>query len=202
MYRTTLIVFLALFVTLTSGVTRATDSDPATYFLQISSDLGCESMDIEVISQKDKKSQYLKFGNKAFAAITLPAGAHAFGNVVCTKNNKPQSYDMLKDTLELLYLSAGRAYFGGRSIFKNVENVDPNAAPEVLNNCTNIISRARGETSNECRDGVGVDGKAAGNKQINVYAPEVTDEEMNKIRKALNATEDQLLYLPLKYKKS
>jgi hypothetical protein len=45
---------------------------------------------------------------------------------------------------------------------------------------------------------VGVDTSAPTSKHINVYRPEVTDEDLAVVRSALSATKEQLLYLPLK----
>jgi hypothetical protein len=59
------------------------------------------------------------------------------------------------------------------------------------------MSRARGQSSNQCRDGVGVDTSAPTSKQINVYRPEVTEQDISVVRSALSASKAQLLYLPL-----
>lgn len=74
--------------------------------------------------------------------------------------------------------------------------IESNGALNALCNCTNSISCARGQSSNECRDGV--DTTASTSTPINVYLPDVNNEDLAIVRSALSATKDQLLYLPLK----
>jgi hypothetical protein len=110
-----------------------------------------------------------------------------------------QAHDLLSEKIAPFYLTAGQAYYGGRIIFQELVTVDPNGSPKDLNNCTRIISRARGESSNECLTAVtGIYPSAQTSTQINVYLPEVLDEDIALVRSALSATKEQLLYLPLK----
>jgi hypothetical protein len=174
------------------------DPSPATYIMQVTSNLSCETLDIQLISQADNTHENIRFKSSAFSAVELPSGAYTFGDVICTNKRSTQVHDLLSKKIAPLFLTAGQAYYGGRIIFQEVVTVDANGSPKVLNNCTRSISRARGESSNECRDGVGVDTSAQTSTQINVYLPEVMDEDIALVRSAFSATKDQLLYLPLK----
>ena len=174
---------------------------PATYILQLSSNLKCDTINIELIARSDDNVQYLRYSKSAYAAANVPAGTYAFGNVICTTEGGRENFDMLIGKIAEFTLSSGQVYYGGRMIFEEVDNVGTNDAPDVLNNCTNVNSRARGEKDNRCRDGIGVDTKSQTAKQIRVYAPDVTDEDISSIRTALSASENQLRYLPLKLSK-
>ena len=174
------------------------EPSPATYIMQVTSNLSCETLDIELISQADNTHQNIRFKSSAFSAVELPAGAYTFGDVICTNKKNVQAHDLLSEKIAPFYLTAGQAYYGGRIIFQELVTVDPNGSPDVFSNCTRSISRARGVSSNECRDGVGVDTSAQTSTQINVYLPEVLDEDIALVRSALSATKEQLLYLPLK----
>jgi len=171
---------------------------PATYIMQVSSNLNCETLDIELISQTDDTRQYIRFGSSAFSAVELPSGTYAFGGVTCTNKKDAKVHDLLSDKIAPIQLNAGQAYYGGRIIFKEIVAVDANGTPDVFSNCPRVISRARGQSINYCRDGVGVDTSAKTSKQINVYRPEVTDQDLAVVRSAFSATKEQLLYLPLK----
>jgi hypothetical protein len=171
---------------------------PATYIMQVTSNLSCETLDIELISQADNTHQNIRFKSSAFSAVELPSGAYTFGDLICTNRGRTQVHDLLSEKIAPLYLAAGQAYYGGRLIFQELVTVDPNGTPDVLSNCTRIISRARGKSTNECRNGIGVDTSAQTSTQINVYLPEVMDEDIALVRSVLSATKEQLLYLPLK----
>lgn len=173
-----------------------------TYILQVSSNLGCDNLDIGLISNKLDTPQYLKFTSSAYAGIDLPQGDYSFGNVICSNEDGQQTFDILSDKIMPLSLFAGKAYYGGRLIFQKIETTDVNSEPKVLENCTQSISRNRGETSNECRDGVGVATSAQTHFQINAFAPEVTDKDIAIVRSALSMSEKQLLYVPIQYKKN
>jgi len=175
------------------------EPSPATYIMQVTSNLSCETLDIELISQADNTHQNIRFKSSAFSAVELPAGAYTFGDVICTNKESAQVHDLLSEKIAPFYLTAGQAYYGGRIIFQELVTVDPNGSPKDLNNCPRIISRARGESSNECLTAVtGIYPSAQTSTQINVYLPEVLDEDIALVRSALSATKEQLLYLPLK----
>lgn len=181
-----------------SAVATYTEASPATYIMQVSSNLSCETLDIELISQADETRNNIRFTSSAFAAAKVPSGSYEFGNVICTNKGSAQVHDLLSEKIAPLNFNAGQAYYGGRIIFQESVSVNPNDSPDVLSNCTRSISRVRGESSNECRDGTGVDTSAKTTTQINVYLPEVTDEDLALVRTAISATKEQLLYLPLK----
>jgi hypothetical protein len=193
------ILLLFLFI-LGSVPATAAISEPssATYIMQVTSNLSCETLDIVLISQADNTHENIRFKSSAFSAVDLPSGVYTFGDVICTKKRSTQVHDLLSKKIAPLHLAAGQAYYGGRIIFQELVTMDANGSPDVLSNCTRSISRARGESSNECRDGVGVDTSAQTSMQINVYLPEIMDEDIALVRSAFSATKDQLLYLPLK----
>jgi hypothetical protein len=197
MYRLALITVSLLSTALPTAALTASDA-PATYIMQVSSNLKCDRLDIELISQKSNTSQYIRFGTGAFAATELPAGSYTFGDVTCTKENEDISYDFLKDKIAPIEVSAGQAYFGGRMMFKQASSVQANDAPEALNSCTFIRSNARGESDNACQDGTGTDGSAPISSKIEVFLPKVLESEVAAVRTAMSATEEELIYLPLK----
>ncbi|MGB3726036.1 MAG: hypothetical protein WA981_09750 [Glaciecola sp.] len=168
----------------------------ATYILQVSSNLNCESLAIELQSTQSANKQYIQFGAGAFAAATLPDTTYEFGEVSCTKDNDTQRYDLLKGKMSPLTVEAGKTYYGGRIIFKEAPFVDTNDAPDELSECTNMRGSQRGESDSQCRDGAGVNSQST--TQVSVFVPEVTEDNIEKVRKALSASKDQLLYLPLK----
>jgi hypothetical protein len=170
---------------------------PATYILQVSSNLSCETLNIELISQADDTRQHLRYGSSAFAAVEMPSGFYTFGDVTCINKEDAKVHDLLRNKIAPIHLYAGQAYYGGRIIFEEVVAVDANGSPDVLSHCPRVMSRARGQSSNQCRDGVGVDTSAPTSKQINVYRPEVTEQDISVVRSALSASKAQLLYLPL-----
>jgi len=174
----------------------------ATYILQVSSNLGCKNLDINLISNKLNTPQYLKFTTSAYAGIYLPEGDYSFGTLICSNDDGRQAFDILNEKIKPFSLLAGKVYYGGRLIFQKIEKLDANSEPKVLGNCTQMISRARGETSNECRDGVGVDTSAQTHLQINAFIPEVTDKDIEIVRIALSVSEEQLQFLPMQYKKN
>lgn len=196
MYR--IVILAIVFILSTVPVfAKAADTAPATYILQVSSNLGCEKLNIELIAKRGGTSHFLTFDNTAFAAIDLPAGGYSYGDVNCTIKGNTQTFENLLSKISPLHLASGQGYFGGRLIFKKADDVDPNETPEQLSNCTREFSRARGEEkSHECRDGVGV--KNMVTEQVSVFVPEVSDKDLETVRKALNTNREQLLYLPLK----
>lgn len=177
-------------------VSEPVTPDPATYILQVTSNLGCSNLNIELVSSANNTRQYIKFTTGAFAAAKLSSGSYHFGEVICTSDDGVHTFDVLKDKIAPFSLSAGQTYFAGRLIFEESENTDANNGKEVYDNCTRIISRARGESNNECRDGTGPESSVA--KQVSVYIPKVDEKDITAVRTALSATKDQLVYLPFK----
>ena len=177
--------------------TAAANSQPATYIVQATSNLACDSLQIDLIPATNESRQSITFTTGAFAAAQLPVGTYSFGNIKCTKGQDEQSFDVLNNIIAPFSVNAGQTYYGGRIIFeKNVE-MDINAAPKALSNCIRSISRARGDSGEECIDGAGADTAAPIAKQLNVYIPQTTPQDVDAVRKALSATNEELVYLPL-----
>lgn len=173
-------------------------SSSATYILQISSNLDCDSHSIALRSQIDDSKRFLLFEDNAFAALDAPGGTYTFDAMTCAKDGKETSYDIFDDAIAPVVLNNDQAYFGGRLIFKQDEGRKAIEAPRVLSDCTRGNSRQRGaRDNNECRDGVGVDTTARKTLTINAYAPRSTAEELTTVRNALSLTPAQLVYLPL-----
>lgn len=168
----------------------------ANYLLQVSSDLGCEVLTIEL--QAEKQSHYLEFTNSAFASVTLPQGTFSFGNVMCKTGQTQQPFDVLKDKLAPISVAAGQTYFGGRLIFKEAQPVD--GSGNVLESCTRFISVARGEKQDNLCDGAGLSSTSQPARRVEVFMPDVTDADINVVRQALSASEETLKYLPMKIK--
>jgi hypothetical protein len=94
------------------------EPSPATYIMQVTSNLSCETLDIVLISQADNTHENIRLKSSAFSAVDLPSGACTFGDVICTKKRSTQVHDLLRDKISPLYLTAGQAYYGGRIIFQ------------------------------------------------------------------------------------
>ena len=182
-----------------SSVAMAESSTPATYIMQVTSDLGCSRLSIELVSDPQNTVKTMNFSKGAFAAVELSPGLHTFGDIACTIDDEVETLDVLNKKMLPLRVEAGRMYYGGRLIIKTSDISEPNTTPESLANCTRNISRIRGDEDNECRDGVGVSSNEA-TKTIDVYMPEVRETDINRVRSALSATQEQLIYLPLKVK--
>jgi hypothetical protein len=197
MYRLALISISMLFSAVPASAMSSADQ-PATYIMQVSSNLKCDKLNIELVSKQSDYSQVMQFNKGAFAATELPAGTYEFGTVTCTKKNKDVSYDFLKDKIAPIELSAGQAYFGGRMMFKQATSVKLNDVPDTLDDCAYVRSNARGDSDNTCRDGVGASTSIPLSTQIQVFLPKVLDSEIAAVRTAMSATEEQLIYLPLK----
>ena len=172
------------------------DAKKAVYILQIASNLSCSPLDVALISGKDKTQQVICFNNGAFAAVEVPAGEYSFGNVSCESANKDTlSFEQSLQALDSFSVDAGLAYFGGKLILKQIDVVQADT-PAALDNCARGISRQRGDSGDDCRDGIGV--TEEGKKQtVNIYAPLVAKEDVDRVRAAFNANESQLLYIPL-----
>ncbi len=187
-----------------SRVIQIDVSDPqtavATFLLQVSSNLGCDSLAIALNSQGDEQSHYLEFTTKAFASVPLPKGEFSFGNVICRTGEEFQTFDILQDQLMPLVVGPGQTYYGGRLIFKQVEQVDANQTPTALENCLHPISRARGEKQDNLCDGAGSEAAPQATTRIEVYMPDETEEDIAAVKQAFSASGDPLLYLPLKIK--
>ena len=170
---------------------------PSTYVLEVSSNLDCAQLEIEMVSSDRKTSAELVFGTGAFSAAELAPGDYSFGTITCVDGHRgTESFDLLSQSAAPISLKPGQAYFGGRLVIQ--EAIDETAsAPNVLDNCIRGTSRFRKEQSDDCRDGIGVDGERAVAKSVSLYAPTLKQSEIDRVRSALNATEDQLIYMPI-----
>ena len=175
---------------------------PSTYVLEVSSNLDCAQLEIEMVSSDRKTSAELVFGTGAFSAAELAPGDYSFGTITCVDGHRgTESFDLLSQSAAPISLKPGQAYFGGRLVIQ--EAIDETAsAPNVLDNCIRGTSRFRKEQSDDCRDGIGVDGKRAVSKSVNLYSPKLEQTEIDRVRSALNATEDQLIYMPIETARS
>jgi hypothetical protein len=183
-----------------SQTVMADSSTPATYIMQVSSNLGCDSLNIEFVSNANDAIKTMNFSKGAFAAVQLDSGSHEFGNVICARDGKIETLDLLKGKVSSLRVEPGHTYYGGRLIIKSSVEVDQIGAPKVLDDCTRNISRARGDEDDECRNGVGVSTGKNTAKKIEIFMPVVEEKDVDKVRTALSATKEQLTYLPLKAK--
>jgi len=191
-----------LLLTLLSAAANAvsaadTQSLPSTYILQVSSNLECQSLEIELLPKDGAHPHVISFETGAFGAASLPPAEYNFGAVTCHEGARgTETFEMLKGTLRPVSVKAGQAYFGGKLIIKEIEQA-ASTTPDLIDNCVRGTGRFRKESSNECRDGVGVSGKAAVEKIVNFYMPPLKKDEIDEIRDALNASEDQLVYMPI-----
>ena len=170
---------------------------PSTYVLEVSSNLECAQLEIEMIARDQQASAELVFGEGAFSAAELAPGDYSFGQITCIDGHRgTETFDLLAQSAAPISLQPGQAYFGGRLVIQ--EAVDETAsAPRVLDNCIRGTGRFRKEQNNDCRDGVGVDGERAVSKSVSLFAPKLQQNEIDRVRDALNATEAQLIYMPI-----
>ena len=179
-----------------SATANQTNATNTAYVLQLSSNLGCDKLDIELVPQSTANTQRLTFTTSAFAAAELETGTYHFGKVSCAREGKVNTWDILEGQLAALPLSESKIYYGGKIILREDSMADNNESPEVLDNCPRGISRARGASSDSCRDGVGVNSSPKGT--VEAFAPSVTEQDIAAVRKAFKATETSLTYLPLR----
>lgn len=169
----------------------------ARFILQLSSNLNCDKIEIELVSQLDLRSQTLQFIPEAFAGAKLAKGSYKYGDVKCISNNAIQTFDSLLSELHVVSVSSGNTVFGGKLIIKQTTLNENQTTPDVLDNCNRNISRARGEANNACRSGVGVNTSIDKSAVINVYAPKLSGAEIERVRATLQVSERDFVYLPL-----
>ena len=176
------------------------ESNPAlaTFVLQVSSNLGCDSLAIELASHGQQ--YFLEFTKGAFASVALPKGDYSFGNVVCTKEDELLSLDLLKDKLMPLAVESGRTYYGGRLIFQQDEQVSNNARINQLENCTRMVSGARGEKQDNLCASEGIESVSTNTTQVEVFMPTVTDQDLDLVEGAFSTGRNNVTYIPLKIK--
>ena len=175
----------------------------ATFVLQVSSNLNCESLAIELNALGQEQHHYLEYTTKAFASVSMPEGKYSFGSVNCRTKEGQQTFDVLHDKLMPLAVDSGQTYYGGRLIFREeVEQVVAEGLPNILDSCTRLYSNARGKKTDNLCDGAGVKSEGQTSRRIEVYMPEVADEDIAAMKQALSTSGDLLQHLPLKLKKN
>ncbi|MFT6088011.1 MAG: hypothetical protein ACJA11_003283 [Glaciecola sp.] len=187
-----------LFLGLSIASAKGTESIPATYLLQVSSNFECREINIELVSHTGPVAQSLQFKDSAFALAELMPGTYRFGDLKCVSSNKGSDvFEISLSTLPPIELKSGQGYYGGKLIVKQTADRTVQGTPNVLENCPNVISKARGDNDDDCTDGVGVNTSPIETKTINVYAPVLATADLERVRKALQVSEEQLLYIPL-----
>lgn len=177
---------------------KGVNSSSAAYFLQVSSNLKCDTLEVNLIGQTNQIEQTLAFKNAAFSAVELAPDTYHFSHFSCASaQNGTADFEIPLSSLSPIVAKAGQSYFGGKLIVKQLAQSAGQEAPDVLDNCPTIISKARGTASNSCTDGVGVNTGPSITNQIHVYAPILSHQEINQVRTALQANEAQLAYIPL-----
>ncbi len=186
------------------AVSNVTNTPSTTYILQVSSNLNCDSLEIELTSQTNGKSNLLKFNSNAFSEVALTEGVYIFGGVFCQMEGEIETFEILEGKIAPINLKADAAYYGGLLIFQESEVINTHDVPDVLTQCSDMRSAARSDqhrdstSGNECRDGTGVNTSAPITRQIEAFAPIASDRELEAVRKALEKNTEQLLYIPLK----
>lgn len=170
---------------------------PSTYFLEVSSNLDCAQLEIEMVSSDQNTSAELVFGTGAFSAAELSPGDYTFGAITCVDGHRgTESFDLLSQSAAPISVKPGQAYYGGRLVIQ--EAIDETAsAPRVLDNCIRGTGRFSKEQRDDCRDGIGVNGEPAVSMSVSLYTPQLDQSEIDRVRGALNATEEQLIYMPI-----
>lgn len=181
---------------LSIGSAMASNAAPATYIMQVSSNLGCDTLHVQLVSKTQDAPYEIVFGSGAFAGVQLPAGEYEFGDVNCKSSTSKESFDLLSKRMSPITLNPGQTYYAGRLIFKELKDDELSDEPKELSSCTRTVSRARGDSDNSCRDGVGV--ARRDKKQVNIYLPQESDEDVSKVQIALNISQEQFKYMPLK----
>lgn len=175
-----------------------TTAPPATYVLQVASNLNCAQLDVQLLDPEGQSAGVLVFHTGAFAAAELAPGDYALGTVTCHDGDHgTEAFDHLKDTVAPFSLASDQAYFGGKLIFQATPSEPDESSPDVVNQCIRGTGRFRKEPADECRDGVGIATERRAGRAVNFYAPRLQDGDLDRIRAAFSASEDQLRYLPL-----
>jgi hypothetical protein len=171
---------------------------PATYILQVASNLNCAQLDVQVLDAQGQSAGALVFHTGAFTAASLPPGPYSLGTVTCHDgSNGTESFDHLKDAIAAFSVDSGQAYFGGKLIIQATTTAPDESEPDVVTKCIRGTGRFRKEPSDDCRDGAGIDTQRRPDRAINFYAPRLEASNVDAVRTALSATENELLYMPL-----
>ena len=184
------------------GSAAASETDPAaapaTFVLQVASNLECESLRFELIETDTAERHSLTFGSGAFSAVQLRPGRYAFGPVSCEAGKYgTETFDQLGKTLAPMSLLSGQAYYGGKVILESAPVASASGEPDVVNNCIRGTGRFRKEPNDDCRDGIGIETDSEAAHLVNFYLPAQSDEDVSRVRSAFKASPEQLLYMPL-----
>ncbi|NQY13935.1 MAG: hypothetical protein HRT81_08770 [Henriciella sp.] len=195
-------LFAGLLVCLIPSATNAQSAPSAPeaqFILQVSSNLDCDTLNVELRSVSGEHTGKLVYSSNAFSAASLPAGTYQFGQVTCFDGpNGTQAFDALKTMSGPFQLQPGHAYLSGKLVVMQTEDTAVQTLPDVVDNCVRGTSRFRKEPRDDCRDGTGIKGDRKTASAVNFYAPLLTPDEIASIRSAFSATEEQLIYLPLR----
>lgn len=190
-----LVGMLVLGVSIASA--KGPESIPANYLLQVSSNLACKAINIELVSHTGQVTESLQFKDSVFALVELMPGTYRFGDLKCVSSNKESEViDISLSKLAPIELKSGQGYYGGKLIVKQAADKTVQRTPNVIDNCPNVISKARGD-NDECTDGVGVNTSPIETTTINVYAPVLATADLERVRNVLQLSDEQLLYIPL-----
>jgi hypothetical protein len=187
-----------LCVTSISTLASPTTPSNSIYVLKISSNLGCESLEIELRPDSGEGTYNLKYDKGAYAAVELKPGNYQFGKVTCSIDGSYQVLDVLERQLHPLNLIEEKIYFGGELVFAQSSALALNDAPDVLDNCPRQISRVRGAPNNSCRDGNGVNTGPKKVKKVDVFAPTINEQDISIVRSSFQVAESKVAYLPLR----
>ena len=183
-----------------AGYVNANETPPpATYVLQVASNLNCAQLDVEVRDEAGQSAGVLVFHTGAFAAVDLSPGNYYLGTVTCHDgDNGTETFDQLADAMAPFSVASSQAYLGGKLIIQTSRAEPHDSSPDVVDECVRGTGRFRKEPNDDCRDGVGIATERAAARAVNFYAPPLKDDEINRIRTAFAASEEDLLYMPLR----
>lgn len=194
-------LFAGLLVCLIPSATSAQgapSAPEAQFILQVSSNLDCDTLDVELHSVGGQHTGKLVYTSNAFSAASLPADTYQFGQVTCYDGaNGTQAFDALQTMSEPFQLQPGQAYLSGKLVVMQIEDSTDQSLPDIVDECVRGTGRFRKEPRDDCRDGTGIKGDRETARAVNFYAPQLTQDEIASIRSAFSATEEQLIYLPL-----
>ena len=181
-----------------SAFAGPTTPSNSVYVLQVSSNLGCESLEIELLAESGEKAYALTYDTSAYAGAELKPGHYQFGKVTCEKDGTKQVLNILEAQLSPLNLTEKKIYFGGTLVFKQSSALSVNEAPDVLDNCPRKISRIRGTSDNTCRDGNVVSSGPKMNTKVDAFAPVIKEQDISVVSNAFQVADDKIVYLPLR----
>lgn len=192
------LIFVYLFLNIILFNFNLNAQAPATYILQVDSNLSCQNIDVEVVSQEHGSVHQLSFKNQSFAAVEMAPGSYKFGKVTCRNPHKDNSYRLLENSLKAFTVEAGVSYFGGTLVFEeSTHRMDDEI--KMFSECPKVRSKARGASDNSC---FGIPDNNNNHRlseyKINAYAPGLSNEYIEKVKLTFSsASQQELVYLPL-----